>query len=231
MVSPKGEPTEVMAAMVNDRDLTGDRLLLGLTVAHLHTASASGQVRWKDAAWKAVGEDERFLRSSCVDEGVPREIPGGHLGWLREVVTTDLPRYEPPRHNLEAGCSAPTPRKKMCGRPIGTGPRFYEPDPQTGRLKRRQFCHRHREQAKSLKEEIRSRPEPPTPAANRGGVLARYLDTDWSQLYRWADPDWAMPPSGAPQARPALRVLVTDETDYVPPHRLDGPVLALVPRG
>jgi len=126
---------------------------------------------------------------------------------------------------------ARTPRKAACGRPIGTGPRFYEPDPDTGEWKPRQFCYQHRRVGEELWEEIRSRPEPPRPAANRGGVLARYVDTDWPRLYRWVDPEWMMPPSGPPRPQPKLTVLVTDETDYKPSGVRSAAVLSLVPSG
>lgn len=215
--------------MLRDGDLTHGRLLLGLAAVQLH--AARGQVRWKDAARAAVGADPRFLESTCVYDGARRTLPGGHLGWLQNVIKADLPRYQRPRHSLEgpgSGCMAPTPRKRECGRPIGTGPRFYEPDPRTGEWIPRRFCYRHRDVAAALQREIAARPPAPRPAANRGGVLARYIDTDWERLYRWADPEWTMPPSGVPRPRPVLTVLLTDETDYAPssgPHR---PNLSLV---
>lgn len=219
MVAIRGEAPEVMAQMLADRELLGARLLLGLTVAQLHTQSDSGQVRWKDAAFGAVGPARHIAGFSGVFEGVRHEIPGGHLGWLQRVIAKDLPRYEPPAHRLEgtgSGCQAPTARKARCDRPIGTGPRFYEPDPDTGECVPRQFCHKHRAEGRALWDEIKARPAPPAPAANRGGVLARYLDTDWPRLYRWADSKWTMPPSGPPLPKPRLTVLVTDETDYAP---------------
>lgn len=232
MVAPKGDHSEVMSAMLQDRDLVRDRLLLGLVAVQLH--AESGRVGWKDAARAAVGKHPGFLAMSTMTEGgFPVREPGGHLGWLRAVIATDLPRYMPPRLPLEgrgSGCIARTPRKETCGRPVGAGLRFYEADPDTGEMRMRRFCHRHRAEAFTLQEEIAARPPAPRPAANRGGVLARHIDTDWKRLYRWVDEEWTMPPSGPPQPRPKLTVLVTDEVDYTPPSEARKVTLTLAAR-
>jgi len=226
MVAPKGDHVEVMTAMLNDRDLTHGRLLLGLAAVQLH--AVHGSVRWKDAARAAVGNDRRYQEHHTVLDGRRLRMSyGGALGWLHEIMKVDRPRYQPPRHDLEARCSVPTARKAECGRPIGTGPRIYEPDQETGELRSLQFCWQHRHVAYALQEEIRARPPAPRPAANRGGVLARYIDTDWQRLYRWADPQWTMPPAGPPRPRPKLTVLVTDETEHTPAQGACRPALSL----
>lgn len=231
MVAPKGDHSEVMTAMLQDRELTHGRLLLGLAAVQLH--AVRGAVRWREAAWSAVGAAPHILGSNTVLDGVELTLPGGHLGWLQRMIEADLPRYERPRHRLEgpgSGCMARTSRRERCDRPIGTGPLFWEPDQETGERIPRQYCHRHREVGEALLRAIRGRPPAPVPAANRGGVLARYIDSDWDRLYRWADEGWTMPPSGPPQPRPKLQVLVTDETDYRPELGLRRPALSLAAR-
>ncbi|WP_433235218.1 hypothetical protein [Actinomadura nitritigenes] len=220
-----------MTEMLRDGDLVGDRLLLGLAAVQLHAVRS--EVRWRDAARAAVGAAPGILGSTTVLDGERLSLPGGHVGWLRRVIKADLPRYERPCHRLEgpgSGCMARTPRKERCGRPIGTGPSFWEPDPRTGEQFPRQFCYRHRAAGEALWREIRARPPAPAPAANRGGVLARYIDSDWERLYQWVDENWMMPPSGPPRPRPRLRVLVTDEVDYLPEPHARQPALVLAER-
>jgi hypothetical protein len=220
--APKGDHDQIMRTMLQDRQLTHGRLLLGMAVVELHRQH--GEARWKDAARFAVGNDPRYLACYEVELGGERTkmSEGGYLGWLHDMIRKDRPRYEAPigRHDdLRWTCQVPTPRKPACGKSQGWGVAFMEPDPQTGELIPRVFCHRHREIGYALSREIGARPAAPEPAANRGGILARYIDTDWEALYQWVDPDWTMPPSGPVQPvtpAPRLQVLVTDEPDYVP---------------
>ncbi|MGP4027131.1 hypothetical protein [Actinomadura sp. 3N407] len=229
--APRGSHAEVVQAMLADLDLTHGRLLLGLAAVLLH--AEHGVVSWKQAARAAAYRDSRFTETWCPGlDGEPATLVehGGHLGWLQKMIKLDRPRYEQPtRHAHHTTCDALTSRKARCGRPMGSGLTFDEPDQQTGEKYPRTFCHKHRHVGDALYAEIQRRPTPPKPAANRGGILARHIDTDWPRLYQWADPSWTQPPADPlPQARPRLTVLVTHETTDAPASDSPRPGLSVV---
>ena len=90
-------------------------------------------------------------------------------------------------------------------------------DPITGEGTWYGFCSRHRNhrddwaiQQQNKEWDLNGRPSPPP---NKGGVLRRYLKTDWDAYYKWAAP-YATPLDGAKPAtppKPELRLIVGGE--------------------
>lgn len=193
--------------MYADPDLRGDLLAVGLALLRLRTREQRSRVRLGDIAemlgWRHSGN--------------------GKPNWLRvkHVLADDRPRYVPSRQ-MQGECAAPMVRREgVCGRPTSNG--GYVRDPATGEMHWLAACSRHRDWGINHHRETwdewkrQGCPEPP---ANTGGVLARYIDLDWEQVYRWGDAAWRMPPSGPPPPttpRPRLTLIVGEGEGGVVP--------------
>lgn len=169
--------TSTVERMFADQDLTGDLLVLAIALA-LEPAGSWSQVR-------------------------------DRLGWshekLRLVLRSDVERYRPdigPRV-----CGAPMIRRPgPCGRPARAMTWWVDPD--TGHRTAHHWCSRHAdlqdEAARRAAYEAWTAAGSPTPPANAGGVLKRYLSTDWDKVYDWVDPHRRVPGPGGPRAKLTL---------------------------
>jgi hypothetical protein len=132
---------------------------------------------------------------------------------LRRIVREDIPRYEPPgwcwgTDPLHQRCSGPRVRMhpdgpddfrnrlKICGE--RTQDKVAEKDPVTGWHTNRWFCTRHRDHLLRVREQVRAQNEAaPAPIPNRGGLMPCYFDSDWVQVYVWAQGwEWEPPSYG-----------------------------------
>lgn len=184
--------------MLRDPDLTGDLLLFALALDELiATRREQGRTTagktWTAAVTQLVrGGDSSYLRY-----------------WAKHVVEGDVPRYEP-AEGRGRPCIAPMIRREgLCGKAGATY--VLDVDPMTGEATRGHLCTRHRglmaKYAVLNREWIAN--GKPSPPANTGGVLRRYFNADWDQIYRWASPH-REPMAGGREAtppRPTLRLI------------------------
>ena len=113
----------------------------------------------------------------------------GQLYFCHRVIRQDVPRYEGDS-GTGVCVGAMIRRDGPCGKKIFR--KVREIDPLTGRETTVGYCTRHwsldhEKRAQSRREQWHENGQP-RPPANTGGVLQRYLITDWNQLYDWADP-------------------------------------------
>lgn len=126
---------------------------------------------------------------------------------MRDAVTADLPRYQPPKSG--GRCPVPGSRGGKCNE-RGRTYAHWVTDVTTGDYEVRQMCDMHLPLAKERLSQA------PDPRANRGGVLlAVFPELDVHAIYRWARPDWREPGTSpvvtdAPPVRPALMVVRGD---------------------
>ncbi len=90
--------------------------------------------------------------------------------------------------------------------------RGIERDPLTGEAAPYGYCTRHRNHDDDwrIRQQLRQWNENgrPEPAPNAGGVLRRYINTDWDDLYKWAAP-YQTPSAGAkPPTLPRPKLMV-----------------------
>jgi hypothetical protein len=185
--------------MLNDPDLTGDLLLFALALEEVvwdraERGRRKAKRHWvRDVAALAYGENDAY-----------------HLKyWGKKVIADDLPRYEVLRDEYYNPCVAPMIRREgLCGKSGST--RLIDRDPLTGEGKWIALCSRHR----GLEPKFRAREREwktngaPVPPANTGGVLRRYWQADWDQIYQWAS--GRTPMEGGREAtppRPKLRLI------------------------
>lgn len=203
-----------LRAMIEDPDLTGDLLLVGIALARwvdrLVTVEKNpeGRYSWNDVLAGYLGGPGHRRRAGQTRS--PWEV-----AWY--ALRDDVRRYSP---DLGSGwsrpCDGPMVRRDgPCGK-HGTHQRQYV-DPDTGERFWRYACARHRQWLEDDWRRHRSYHPPdraPTPPANAGGVLARHLpEVDWPGVYRHIDPTWTPPPERDPlPARPTLRLVVTKPT-------------------
>jgi len=194
----------LMVDVCKDPELSGDAKLFLLLAISL----------WDDTpppvGVRTIGKPRRSLRQIA-------ELSGERKGlwWIQKVIRDDIPRYEPPVPE-KRGCTAPMIRREgVCGKsPIKTGTLY---DPITGEGTWYGFCSRHRNhnddwtiQQQNKEWVLNGRPSPPP---NRGGLLRKYLTTDWDAYYEWAAP-YQTPLTGARPAtppRPELKLIVGGE--------------------
>jgi hypothetical protein len=184
------------ACMYADPDLTGDLLLFALALARRSRDHAGGpRGGWMADVAGMVGWDPRRIR------------------W---TLAGDRPRYEPPGAppSERRPCEGRMVRRAgPCGRPDSRHLMVLERSPVDGTQTPHYFCARHDSQATELRSRLPRRQDCPEPAANTGGVLARYFTGDWVGLYRWASPGWQPPPGWEPRVgelpvRPELRLIL-----------------------
>lgn len=208
------EHAALVHRMLEDPDLVGDALLLALGAAERmhfpdrYKGRPKSEASWSGVARRVFGEDPRIKnRWNLV---------------LQAVLRADIPRYE--IEGLDAWqvlCGAPMVRREgKCGQPVSLT--WGDRDPETGEGKLVGLCTRHRKTELGREiyrlrmqrlEQWRANGEP-EPPANRGGILARYFDTDWQRMYEWADAHRAAraKPEGKPATppRPTLTLIRGD---------------------
>lgn len=183
-----------------DPDLSADAKLFVILAISL----------WADerqpAGVRKIGKTRATLRAIAERSGDRKG-----LWWIQKVIREDIPRYVPPVPEKRV-CTAPMIRREgECGKsPISSGILY---DPITGEGTWYGFCSRHRNhhddwaiQQQNKQWNINGRP---SPGPNQGGLLRRYLDTDWDEYYQWAAP-YQEPLKGerAPTfPRPELRII------------------------
>jgi hypothetical protein len=202
--------------MIMDPDLVGDALLLALGTAEVmhsrhYTKAPKSERTWSGIALRVFGDDG--------DVGRRRDSRRR----LQYVIREDIPQYRPPDLDRPGAyrCDAPMVRREgKCGKSASLS--WGDRNPETGEMRMLGLCTRHRRTEYGAEVERLRRvrlqqwrangePEPP---ANRGGVLARYFDTDWGVMYEWADPHLSgrAPAEGRPSTppRPTLTLIRGD---------------------
>jgi hypothetical protein len=217
MAGPTGaqlrEYERCVAGMFADPDLHGDLLLIGLAVAHRLIA---------------LGDRDGYPLSelaAAVFAPPPSERNSYQLARTREAFRRDIRRYDA---HVDAGddveCKGPMIRRTTpCG--ARSQMRSLSTDLQTGRRFWLAACSRHSDWYDTAHADDRAAVKAmgdrmPRPPANTGGVLARHLTgLDWPAWWSKLDPEWTAPPEETPFARPALRVLITDDVEPTPAAR------------
>lgn len=190
----------MMVDVCKDPELTSDAKLFVLLAIALWDDSVPEGVR-------TIGKPRHTLRQIA-------ELSGDRKGlwWIQKIIRDDIPRYQPPipEHRV---CTAPMIRREgECGKnAISTGILY---DPITGQGTWYGFCSRHRNHHDdwTIKQQnkewaLNGRPSPPP---NVGGLLRKYLKTDWDAYYAWAAP-YQTPLTGAKPAtppKPELKLIV-----------------------
>jgi hypothetical protein len=186
--------------MLHDPDLTDDLLLFALGLDEVIAARRELGKRKAKRHWVADIAALVYGEGSAYHQKY----------WGKQVIADDVPRYEPPRAEYSNPCVAPMIRREgLCGKSGST--RLIDRDPLTGEARWIGLCSRHR----GLEPKFRTREREwkangaPIPPANTGGVLRRYWDADWDQIYRWAAPHREPMPGGreATPPRPTLRLI------------------------
>ncbi len=185
--------------MLDDADLTGDLLLVGLCFARL-----------LDFGGLKPGEkmNTRHVARAAFGPGKlsQRRVQG--------VLADDARRYMPPDLTWQTKlCGAPMLRRDgVCGQP-SSWTRMLT-DWSTGEQSWLLACRRHVQWYDDLARENReTQPERLVrPAANHGGVLARHIpEFGWPKIWHWASNGrWIEHPEGTPWAPPTLTLHLGD---------------------
>lgn len=184
--------------MLDDPDLSGDLLLVGLAFA-----------RFLDFGGIPPG---KRLSTGLVARSVwPTRPPSLRAYTVQRTLAADARTYKPVRETSR--CGAPMVRRPgACGR--GTSSYGLITDWDTGEQNDIGACSRHREWLRDLRRRNEAdRPEhPPLPAANHGGILARHIpEFGWPKIWAWAtDGLWVEHPEGTPWRRPTLALHLGD---------------------
>lgn len=211
-----------VAALMDDPDVTGDLLLVGLWLAravHLRTPA-----RW--TFWQCTHDVFGPAHK-------PNTVLTEDLFRVKKAIRDDTPRYDVWVDNPGSQlCGAPMVRRAgTCGRNATTW--GFQTDPATGRRVGLGSCRRHhdwyREQSAKTDVALKSLGDRvPQPAGNTGGALARHLpQIRWPNVWRRLDPDWQPPAEGAPTRKPTLSVHVTEEADFEPVADSAAPLLTV----
>lgn len=175
--------------LIQDTDLGGDLLLIGLYLA-----------AWLDFGLPAA---ETLTEMAAGLWSVEEK-------WrLLKAYQGDVRTYRPFRPRVDS-CGAPMMRRSgTCGHRstvIGT----FVTDWLTGEKTWVAACRRHRVWFDGVwRENLAVKPsDPPLPAANSGGVLAKHFpELDWPEFWRRIQPRWVEHPEPVAWPRPALRIL------------------------
>lgn len=213
-----------VAAMLDDPDLTGDLLLIGLYWAravHLDTPPLNG-----------------------IGKSTARAIHGtGGVRRVWDVIRTDIRRYVPDT-SRGARCQRPIRRNQAqikehgetCGHPTcGEAHRALFVDPADGTRHSVGCCSKPGCVAWWNGLRARNHAElavhrPPEPVANQGGILAKHLpELDWERIYQKLDPAWTPPYEAEPWRPPTLTVVV--DLDYEDSSDVPRPALRVVKGG
>ncbi|WP_439030242.1 hypothetical protein [Gordonia terrae] len=163
-----------------DRDAKLFAVLLVADIAKRRTALTASERLARKGHWTS--------RIAQMVDASDSGLDGLHF--VRAVIRRDVPRYIGERTTTGL-CIAPMIRRDgPCGKRAYRTVKII--DPMTGRWAMEGYCTRHW----SLDHKIRSQRlfvewqelGEPVPPANSGGVLRRYFNTVWDELYDWADP-------------------------------------------
>lgn len=185
--------------MLDDPDLIGDLLLVGLCFARL-----------LDFGGLKPGEkmNTRHVARAAFGPGklAQRQVQG--------VLADDARRYKPPALTWQTKlCGAPMSRRDgVCGR-SSSWTRMLT-DWSTGEQSWLLACSRHVQWYDDVARENRdTQPKRLVrPAANHGGVLARHIpEFGWPKIWHWAtNGRWIEPPERTPWAPPTLTLHLGD---------------------
>jgi len=208
--------------MIEDPDLTGDLLLVGIALA-------------RDVDRMDPKPDQRSSLTAVCEPYL-----GSDASWqVAHLVWKDRRRYAPD-YSRTVRCGSPMIRRDgECGQRAKTMRQLVDFD--TGEYHPVGACVRHLPWLRELwtdHVEERANREVPTPPANAGGILERHLpELDWTGLwkrlskrYSPGGAEYVRPPESEPIRRPVLTMHVSpddvdDETPAETPRR---PVLRLV---
>lgn len=188
-----------IARMLDDPDLTGELLLVGV-----------GFARFLDFGGIPAGEKLNIKHvARCV-------WPGSRMrNWsVQRTIADDARTYEPPRRTGDGWiCGAPMIRRDgACGR--GTSYSRLITDWSTGEQSWLAACSRHvhwyDQEARGNRE---AKPDRLVlPAANHGGLLARHIpEFGWPKIWHWAtDGRWVELPEVTPWRPPTFTLHLGD---------------------
>jgi hypothetical protein len=188
------------ARMLDDPDLDGELLLVGLAFARFLDFGGV-------PAGKALNTN---MVARCVWPKNPRR------NWsIKRVVAADARTYQPPlRYDMDGRhCGAPMIRRDgPCGRP-STWSRLVT-DWSTGEQSWLLACARHVPWYDQMCRENReTKPDRlVVPAANHGGILARHIpEFAWPKIWHWAtDGTWVEHPEVEPWKPPTFTLVLGD---------------------
>lgn len=173
-----------------DREGFADLLALGIALSQavdLGIIGTPGGVNWREV-WPHAFPTGRATRySGCR---------------FRESIRLDTPRYHGEYHR---GCPVSGPRGGVCHNPNARTAKWVT-NTLTGDYEYREICGDHQPVA------FQRHLDAPTPASNRGGILAAVFDEyDMDATYRYVTPEWD-PQIGLPEVlrptRPKLALIV-----------------------
>lgn len=181
--------------MMQDPNLSGDTLLVGLVLA----ARADFGLKFKGL---------KQLALLAFPDGSDR----ANYWRAKKAFRDDIRRYCPPIRSIDTSCGAPMVRRDgACGRrSCSTG---YLTDWATGEMTPHSACSRHHawwwnglEQNRLAKPDV-----VPLPPANTGGHLRVHMpEYDWPRFWRALDPSWVEHPEVKPWPKPTLCLVLGD---------------------
>jgi hypothetical protein len=185
------------ARMLDDPDLGGDLLLVGLTYA-----------RFLDFGLPPGKKLSTNIVANCA-------FPGNRERHrkVKRLHEKDARTYQPPQPDWDGQCEAPMIRRAgPCGQhATGHG---YLTDWETGEQEGIWSCNRHHAWRMDLiRRNKAAEPERrPIPPANHGGVLARHIpEFAWPKIWAWAtDGRWVEHPESEPWKPPTLTLHLGD---------------------
>lgn len=210
------------AALMADREITGDLLLVGLWLSraiHLREPAPTSET---GDGWELIDIARHVFPLTTK----PAMFMGGEWDRVQEtgydvwrVVETlkaDVRRYDvwvdhPGRRGVFTPCGGPMIRRDVCGKRAQIG--GFLTDPETGRKSMVGACSHHQDWYHQRRRENRlavDSTDVPRPPANAGGHLARHIDIDWPALWIGLDPQWTAPPEMDSWSRPKLQLLTGD---------------------
>jgi len=196
--------------LIQDPDLGGDLLLVGLGLAAIYDFGMS-----YENGIDGIGD---LLWSSP---------PDPH--WkIRETFRRDFRRYQPETPRIRLCTASMIRREDLCGRPATTW--GHTTDWDTGELAYIGACTRHYGWFDAHKRaNWQGKPDVvPLPYANHGGVLARHFPrVDWPDFWRRLDPSWVEHPERTTRPRPDFSLVLGDGEGGL----AAAPSLSLVPIG
>jgi hypothetical protein len=197
------------ARMLDDPDLGGDLLLVGLALARFLDFDPPGEK-----------VNVKQISRACFPRASYRPV--------KRIFEMDARTYRPPQPSWSATCEAPMIRRDgPCGQhATGHG---YLTDWDTGEQEGIWSCARHHAWRMDLiRRNTAAKPQRlPLPAANHGGVLAKHFpEIDWPKIWEWATGGrWVEHPEVEPWKPPTLTLHLGDGADT---GRLTRPMLAPV---
>lgn len=231
-------------AMLDDPDLTGDLLLIGLHWARaVHLGTPELDHLGHSTAQAVYGQATHGpCLATTSGHHHPRIAPSG-VQRVWDVIRSDIRRYAPDTSRA-AWCQRPIRRSpeqakllgKVCGRATtGEAYRALFVGVVDGARNSIGCCSQPRcvawwqaLRAKNQAEiNTHGRPEP---VANTGGILARHLpDLDWERIYRALCPKRVPPRVAEPWRRPTLTVIV--DLDHESSAGMPRPALSVIKGG